>query len=148
MAKRREREREQRWRDRGMDDPRVEAGITMLRRTGAQSVGFRYQDDHEPTLWLAEAMWLRGPDGVPVAKGGEEAHECAGALDPLAALMRLLDQVMDGGKCAHCGRPTGVEQDFAADPLLPDHICWYQYDPELKTFRRSCEGETEVTDAG
>jgi len=58
---------------------------------------------------------------------------------PVLSVERLLDQLLDGvGQCKHCHRPTGVAHDLAEMPLA-DHVCWYQYDPELNTYRRSCE---------
>jgi hypothetical protein len=47
--------------------------------------------------------------------------------------------LVDGAMCAHCGKPTGLEPTLLVDMPFPEHICWYQYDPELKTFRRGCE---------
>ncbi len=59
---------------------------------------------------------------------------------PLRAALRLLDQLIDGGQCLHCKRPTGVSETFDGAMPLDDLLCWYRYDPELKTFRRGCEG--------
>lgn len=111
-------------------DPRIVAAIKLLARTGAESFQLRYHDDEEPMLWLAYAKWPHG-------------EEATGATTPLLAVMRLAEQVIDGGRCAHCGKPSGLTDDWAATLPLPEHICWWQFDPELKTFRRACEGETE-----
>lgn len=122
-------------------DPRMPAAIKLLRRTGAQEFQLRYSDDEEPVIWMAAAKWSIGGDGKPKAKGGRPAWESAGAMDPVGAVLRLCDQVMDGGQCAHCKRPTGVTDMWRATMPLADVICWYVYDPETQTFRRSCEGD-------
>lgn len=109
----------------GPEDPRFIAAIEMLRRTGAVSIGIRFQDDEDPTVWLAVATWDKG-------------EEAAGAMTPLLALMRLCGQVIDGGTCMHCGRTTVFSDDFRNLPLA-DAVCWYAWDPEAKTFRRGCE---------
>jgi hypothetical protein len=65
-------------------------------------------------------------------------------MTPWRALFRLCEAVMDGGKCAHCGKPTSVDDKPASDMLeqLTAVVCFYRFDPELSTFRRSCEGQT------
>lgn len=121
-------------------DPRFIASIELLHRTGARSFQIRYSDDEKPVVWIAVGTW-RWARGRPVAKGGEERSECAAALQPLRAILRLLDQVVDGGTCAHCGKPTGVSDDWKGAMPLEEHVCWYRFDPELATFRRGCEGD-------
>lgn len=111
-------------------DPRLTAGVELLGRTGASSFQLRYSDDEEPVIWMAGAEWRQG-------------FECAAATSPLRAVLRLLDRVIDGGKCVHCQRPTGVTDDFSVTMPVNEVFCWYVYDPELKTFRRSCEGDAE-----
>lgn len=114
------------------DDARLVAAVDMLARTGAAEVQVRYSDDDKPAVWLAVARWDRYAD---------EAHwEAAAAMNPLTALYRLCDQVIDGGECKTCGKPTGFSPDLDRLPL-DDLICWYQYDPELKTFRAGCAGD-------
>lgn len=120
------------------NDPRLAAGLALIGRTGAKDLTIRYHDDEQPTVWMACASWPRTRDGV------EGRHyEAAGGMTPLSAVLRLLELVIDGGRCAHCGRPTAVEADFTAERLLEETFCWYVFDPELATFRRGCEGETE-----
>ena len=110
------------------DDPRFIAATEMIGRTGASAFQIRYSDDEEPTIWLTVAQY----EG--------DRFECAAGRDPLAAILRLCGQLIDGGICTHCSRPTGFSADLDALPLA-EHVCWYQWDPELKTFRRGCEGE-------
>ena len=66
--------------------------------------------------------------------------EVAAAANPVRAALRLCEQLVDGGMCTHCNRPAGLEPDSIDAMPLNDLVCWYQYDPELKTFRRGCEG--------
>lgn len=109
------------------DQARLTAAVDMLGRTGAGEVQLRFADDDEPVVWIAAARW-------------KDHWEAAAALNPLRALYRLCDQVIDGGECKRCGKPTGFSPDL--DPLpLDDLVCWYQYDPELKTVRGGCEGD-------
>jgi hypothetical protein len=111
------------------DDPRFLACVDFLGRTGAASFQIRYSDDEQPVVWMAVGEWAQG-------------HECAAGLTPLSAVVRLVEQVGDGGMCAHCGRASGVSTDWAHEQPLDQLICWHVYDPETRKFRRSCEGET------
>ena len=122
------------------EDPRFIATMDMIRRTGARSFQIRYSDDEQPIIWMTVGEWL-WKDGRPVAEGGEPRYEAAAALSPLGACVRLLEQIMDGGMCEHCGKMTSVEVNFTAHTFAEEHICWYVYDPELNVFRRSCEGD-------
>ena len=114
------------------------AAIDLLRRTGMSFFELRYSDENYPVVWMAVAGWLTDRRGRPVAHGRPNKFEAAGALTPELAVYRLCDVVIDGATCAHCGRPTGFETSLDSMPL-PEHICWYQYDPELDIFRRGCE---------
>jgi hypothetical protein len=122
-------------------DPRFQAGLDMLGRTGATSIDIRYQDDRAPTVYMVVVEH-------PVTRDGIEGRhfDAAAGMDPVTAVLRTCELVIDGGMCAHCGHPTGFDQDHASlDPLtaaMSDAvgICWYRWDPELNTFRRTCEG--------
>lgn len=109
-----------------VDDPMYLAAVDLIGRTGAQDYQVRYQDDLEPVVWVAVAIY----------PGRAEA---AAALEPAMATYRLCAQLVEGGMCAHCLRAAGFDWNFGAMPLN-QLVCWYQYDPELKTFRRGCEG--------
>ena len=111
------------------NDPRFVAAIDLIGRSGASEFQIRYDEEQDPIVWVACAKWPQG-------------HEAAGAMTPLRAVIRLLEAVVDGGLCAHCGKPSYVSDDFDAKMPLEGHVCWYVYDPELTTFRRGCEGET------
>lgn len=114
----------------------VKVCADLLRRMGVGQlrVGHSDEGDGIPVVWYATASFRTA--------GG--AWEAAGAMTPERAMFRLCERACDGGKCLHCKRPTGVVDDTAAadmpagDPM--GLVCWYAYDPELKTFRRSCEG--------
>ena len=112
------------------ESPRLTAGIDLLRRCGALSfrIGFSPEEDGRPIVWYAVAEWAHGADA-------------AAALIPERAVLRLCEQVIDGGRCRHCGRPTVFTPD--SDTTILDLAgCVYAWDPELATFRRSCEGDT------
>lgn len=106
-------------------DDVLKAAVALLGRTGATDLTIGYSDEHEPPVWFA------------VASFGDQ-HEASGAMSPVLAVLRLLELLVDGGTCAHCRRPTSVVVEQGTMPLS-DTICWYQFDPELKTFRRGCE---------
>ena len=122
------------------DDPRMIAGIDLCRRMGARDFQLRYSDDEQPVVWFAVAGFST-IKGRPSSTGKINAHRVGGALDPVSAVLKLLDDLVDGAQCTHCGRPTGVGHDLDEMPLA-EHVCWYQFDPELKTYRRACEGDT------
>jgi hypothetical protein len=72
---------------------------------------------------------------------GETIWETAAAMNPVRAILRLCERLIDGSICTHCKRPAGFEPDDITSMPANDFFCWYQYDPELKTFRRGCEGD-------
>ena len=119
--------------DSPITDPRFLAAVKLLERTGATGfrIGYSDEDDGPPVVWYACGTW----------RGGAEA---AASLDPLQAVLRLCEQVIDGGHCAHCGQPTIFDPDMPmgspVDELLDRMGCRYAWDPELETFRRGCEG--------
>lgn len=112
-------------------DPRMTAGLDLLHRTGANSFQIRYSDDEEPTVWFVVAFYERD---------GKTLYETAAALRPEVAVFRLCAELIDGGVCTHCNRPSGFSEDPDALPVN-EFVCWYQWDPELKKFRRGCEGD-------
>lgn len=118
---------------RPVDDPRFIAAVRFLGTTGAQDFRFGYFDDEKPTVWHATASWIRE---------GRRVYEAAGAMTPVDAVLRLCEQVTDGGRCTHCDRVTGFDAE-QLDAPFSSLICWYQYDPELKVIRRGCEGSTD-----
>lgn len=111
----------------GVDGDRMMAGVDLIKRTGAEEFQIRYCEEKQPVVWMAAARW----------PGRHRGWEAAGAMNPLNAVYRLLDQVIDGGTCKHCGRPSGFEP--SADPMPLDKlVCWYQYDPSTRTFAKGC----------
>lgn len=106
-------------------DPRFPAAVDLLGRTGAREFQIRFCEEEDPTVWMALAKW-------------GNHWEATGGMTPEQALFRLCEAVMDGGQCRHCRRPTAFMSDF--DPMPGEEfICYYKWDPELKTFRRGCE---------
>lgn len=124
--------------------PRFLAGVEMLERTGAKSFRIGYNDEDEPVVWFAVATWERITAGPTVHKGSE----CAAGLDPLSAVMRLCEQVIDGGVCRHCGQltifdpdplPNGPASVDVVNDVLDRMGCRYTFDPETAKFKRGCE---------
>jgi hypothetical protein len=108
-------------------DPRFLAAVDMVGRSGADQFMMWSCGEENPIVWIAAALF-------------EESWECAAAINPLRALFRLCETLIDGGMCVHCERGTGFIPDINPMPF-DDVICWYQWDPERKTFRRGCEGD-------
>jgi hypothetical protein len=108
-------------------DPRLMASVDLIRRTGALGFQFRFSDDEDPTVWMCLALYQ------------DRRWEVAAGHEPLEAVYRLLEALIDGGKCTHCRRPSV----FLGDSMesFPELVCAYSYDPELQTFRRGCEGD-------
>lgn len=117
-------------------DARTSAAAEMLGRLGADSLEIRFSEPDEgmdtPVIWMA-IVSLKGYDGAP--------PQVAAGLHPVHALEKLLEQLIDGGQCNHCGRMTTFEGDPRTVTAFGRLVCAYQYDPELRTYRRSCEGE-------
>ncbi len=109
-------------------DPRMTAGIDLLARTGMQQFQLRYSDDEEPTIWMAVALY------------DAKRWDCAAAPNPVEAVMRLCEKIVDGGECAHCHKPTAFDPSLDSWAPFDELVCVYQWDPELAKFRRSCEG--------
>lgn len=104
-----------------------EAAVEMIGRTGATDYRFDSLTFDDLTVWISTA---RFPDG---------RWDTAASPAPYRSAIRLAEQLIDGAICARCNRPTGLDERFDEAPL--DRIvCWWQYDPELKKFRRGCEG--------
>jgi hypothetical protein len=100
-------------------------------------------------LWMVAAQWFVAENGHPVPRGGKEVWDSASAMSPARAGMRLCEQIINrGGVCKHCGRPGAVTEEWRVDMPLAEVFCWYVFDPETTTFRRSCEGEPSLPGAG
>ncbi len=100
------------------------AAVDLVGRTGAAEFQIRYCEEEKPVIWTAAACW-RG------------RWEAAGAMNPLDAVFRLLELVVDGGTCKHCKRPAGFDPGTDSMPL-DELVCWYQYDPGTKKFAKGC----------
>ena len=129
------------------DDPRIPAALAMIGRTGADEMNIRFSEEPAPVVWIAAAHWPASEVTAPGIDGTIEVPDrwdAAGGMTPWRAVFRLCEAVIDGGTCAHCGRPTMVDEQPASELLamLDGITCAYRYDPELDTFRRSCEGRT------
>lgn len=132
------------------EDPRFIAAVDLIGRTGALGFQIRYSDEEMPVVWNAVA-WYPALDGehphLNDPKSGEPAiAQAGGGMTPLQAIFELCNKLIDGGLCTHCGRATAFTEDLLDTSLLdqaiiPIPVCWTSYDPELKTFRRGCEGD-------
>lgn len=109
------------------------AAINYLRRTGAKQVQVRYSDDDSPPIWFVVAKF----DGKNHL--GIKGIEVDAATEPLAAALRLCERLTDGGVCLHCHKNAAFEPNSLLRMPFDNQICWYQYDPELKKYRRGCE---------
>lgn len=124
------------------DDRQYVATVDLLRRTGLRKFSLRWQDDEDPVAWLVVGTWP-APD-VDGLGATPDRHEVGAAFHPLAALLNLAEKVIDGGTCRHCSMPTIFDHRLrvGAGDVLDLMGCVYRYDPELDTYRRSCEGRT------
>lgn len=128
-------------RDQKLNNDRLVAATDMLRRTGAADIQIRYSDDTPPTVWFAVVRY-RLNNGRPQPTGPITTWETAAGRNATEALLRLCEKVIDGGQCAHCHRAAMFigHLDDNEGPL-DSLVCITSYDPELKTYRRSCEGD-------
>ncbi len=118
------------------NEPQFIATIELLRRTGLASFTMRdHELEGEPTVFMFVGTWPDPKGELP------PRHEVGAALHPLTALLRLAEQTIDGGQCRHCKRPTVFDPDPFGAGLLDVMGCVYRFDPELRSYRRSCEGK-------
>lgn len=121
-------------------DPRYIAAIELVRRNGAREIQLRYDDEQKPIVWVAVAGFSI-INGKPSGTGKINAHQVGCGLDPLSSLFGLCHACLDRrGVCNHCQRNTMFDEKFSPQPLEAFY-CWYQWDPEVKTFRRGCEAD-------
>jgi hypothetical protein len=116
---------------------KFQAAVELLGRTGADQFQVRYCEEEEPTVWMSAAHWPEIEDIMP------DHWDAAGGMSPWSSLLRLCEAAMNGGRCTHCNKMTSIDDqpyEEALGILTESFVCWYRYDPELKTFRRSCEG--------
>jgi hypothetical protein len=125
--------------------PKFTAGIDLLRRTGVSSFRVGWTDaeeDGDPVIFHATGTWGRAHYGLNLQRVSKKGvvHECAAGMNPEIAVLRLCEQVIDGGECKHCHKPTIFTQD-ETDPLLERLGCVYAWDSALSVFRRGCDGD-------
>lgn len=116
------------------------AALDAIARTGAKTYEIRWCEEQDPTVWFALSKHI---------SGDQERRTVYAGFDAIEATVGLAEKLIDGGVCAHCLKMTIFEPDWEAPRIMNFKIggvavehCTYQYDPELKKFRRSCEGET------
>lgn len=121
--------------------------VDLIRRTGSHQFQLRHQDDEQPVVWMAVALYPRKsaiPDLGSAGKSLRHRHlaECAAGLDPIVAVYRLAEQLVDGGECVHCRRITMLWESWQTPMpkrMAGHDICYHVYDPELATFTMSCK---------
>jgi hypothetical protein len=116
------------------DEARFRAAVKMFQNVGGASFEIRYSEpdhpgDMSPLVWIAI---------VNMHPAFQAPPQVAAGLSPYLAAYRLLQHLVNGGTCAHCGLTTAI--DDAHDRPHPREMCWQIFDPELEVFRRSCEG--------
>lgn len=80
---------------------RTVALVGLIGATGATDVQIRYQDDDEPTVWVAVAAYGHGATG-----DDGPVYQVHAGLDPVAALYNLAERLIDGGRCTTCSKVT------------------------------------------
>lgn len=134
---------------RSPEEARMVAAIALLRRTGATSFQLRYSDDEDPVIWMAVGEWhIADGRPVPAEAGGEIHYDAAAAADPPTAVMRLLDEKLDGGQCTHCGRPSTVLHEPGEVWPLDGATCAWRYDPERGEYVRGCADVDAASNGG
>jgi len=115
-----------------LNEPRFLAAVKLIERTGATGFRIGHTDEEEdglPVIWHATATYAAG-------------YEVAASLSPVQAVLRLCEQLIDGGECRHCHQRTIFDPDpptgGALDDVLDKLGCRYRWDPESATFARSC----------
>lgn len=111
------------------DDPKFRAALeyvwTVLPRP--LDIDFRVEGQ-APTVWIVVCTYPEGRYAV-------EAD-----LDHLGALLKLCERITYGSVCLYCGRPAAFDPNML-ELSTKGVFCWMQWDPELRVFRRSCEGD-------
>lgn len=110
-------------------DDLQKACAELLPRLGVRHLELRCSAGDQPdapVVWIAIAHFAEQLTNVP---------QVAARLSPPQACYALLEQLVDGGICLHCGKPSGITLDL--DTRLR-FVCWWTYDPELTVFRRGC----------
>lgn len=128
--------------DDGTLDPKFLAGLKVVERTGICEFQIRYHDDEQPMVWIAVAKYRVGPNGLPHPTSGRPHYKVGAGLHPVAAMMQLCEEAIDGGTCAHCHRPAAFDaghDDTMNKAMTGEAVCWVMWDPELEKFRRGCE---------
>lgn len=108
----------------------LQAVADLVGRTGAADFSIEHHEVEQGgmTSWLCYVRYQRG------------AWEVCAAPDPATAAVRLAEALVDGGQCAHCGRPTAVDVNWL-NPLpsgADAPWCAYVYDPSTRRFVRGC----------
>lgn len=116
------------------DSAKMKAASQLIERTGAKNFRIGMSDDgEEPTVWYVCAAYKN--------VSGVVAGEAAAAMDPLTAMLRLCEQLINGAECTNCGKTTGfsMERDDLVEKLESCGVCIVVYNEETESFNRSCD---------
>lgn len=115
--------------------------VELIAATGSTEFQLRYDDEEEPVAWIAVAKYP-GVSAIPNSGGAGKAlrrkhrAELAGALDPIMAVYRLAELLIDGGQCTTCREPTVLLESSDA-PI--GGLCGRRYN-RAGGFVRTCDG--------
>jgi|tagenome__1003787_1003787.scaffolds.fasta_scaffold20883163_2 hypothetical protein len=117
-----------------VSDPRFRPATDLISRTGAKRFELLHSDGPALDVWMAVARY----------HDGEDRSECAAAFEPMEAVFRLCERLLDRGHCTHCGKRTAFFDALrpaydAVRATIDGHRCPYVFDGERKTFRRGCD---------
>lgn len=126
------------------EDPRFTGMFKLLKKVAVESVTIRYSEPDEeegeaPTVWLAIAEFgnrarRRTLPGQPTP------FDAAAGSSPQVAMIRLCEQLLDGGQCSHCGRPTSFVSMGEA-PVDGGIVCWVAWDAKKEEYVQDCGGK-------
>lgn len=124
----------------------IVATADAIGRSGASQMQLRYSDDEQPVVWFAVATWSAEmleklkPSGRDDSSSGHS--EAMAAMTPVDALFRLLEKIIDGGTCTHCGQLTALvdpTEQNVTNLTRGIPACWWRYSPSLGKWQTGCE---------
>lgn len=97
-------------------------------------------ETEKATAYLVVVEHYIGSDRLPTNQREEaEYHiDCASGFTVGTALKRMVEMLMDGGKCVYCDRPTAFWDQFDDHPEDHGAFCWTFWDADNDKFRRTC----------
>lgn len=117
------------------------AMIDLIACTGSTDFQLRWSDDETPAVYMAVARYPKRSAIPSIGAAGKSLRmkhlaETAAALDPILAIFRLCELLIDGGQCTTCRQPT-VMLDSSDQPI--EGLCGRRYN-RAGGFVRTCDG--------